>query len=130
MNKLAIVFLSLVFSSLSFADTQCETLLNSARSNMQAIQDAFASNGRIEYVIDNLGNKPISCEDLNSAVATFEVVSKAGVVAVRDMGAAEQLKCKTDPYRDNKADNIMEAYLQMEFFRKQVLDAQTAQNCK
>ncbi|MGE5087068.1 MAG: hypothetical protein ACM3MG_12255 [Bacillota bacterium] len=130
MNKLSIVLLSLVFSSISFASTKCETLLNSARSNMQAIEDALASNDKIKHITEKLGEEQFSCEDINAAVNIYNTITEAGSVAARDMGAAEQLKCETNPQVDTKGEDIFLATMYFEMMSKQLQDAQTAQNCK
>lgn len=128
MSKLAIILLSLGFSTVSFANTECEALLNSARSNMQAIEGAL--DDKILHITEKLGEEPFSCEDINAAVKVYETITQAGAVAARDMGAAEQLKCKTNPEIDTKGEDIFVATMYFELMSKQLQDAQASGNCK
>lgn len=131
MNKLVIVLLSLVLSSVSFAGSKCEALLDSANSNLEKMEEALEGNEKLGLVLDAVSNQEkVSCEDLNSAIQSFEVITDAGAAAAKDMGAAANMKCKIDPLTNMKAEEIFEAYMKFEYILKQLLDYQTAGNCK
>ena len=131
MGKLSIVLLSLAFSSISFANTKCEALLGNVHNNMQAIEEAFESNERVQSIIENVADgKQVSCEDLNSAFKIFDIATTAGAAAAQDLGVAESMKCKINPEADMKGEDIFAATMYFELMHSQLQDAQAAGNCK